>query len=398
MQQYPLANPAQKPTTAPRQPAPPAQPPATGTPEATPPPAAGAPAPIRQPPAPAAPQPTAPAPGTGRPTPEAPAARQQPGTAPAQQPPGTRTTPWPPTPPPQQPTSTPPHPPTGTPTAPQARDRGTPEAPGTPQRPDPAVDRLWADASLLPPRLAPSPGDAGAPAATPEAPGAPRHHAAPGERASAGTRSAEVPPYLTPGPDGSALLPHGTPPASGDGTRPLDGIAVAAFVLSLFGGVVVSHVLGVLGLRRTQDGHRRGREFALAGLVIATVWLLVLATAGAVGRTTLRGRVAATDLKVGNCVQGSTEGEVSRVKVVACTSPHTGQVVGNFTVDGTAFPGDEELTSQATQRCPDYAPAGIDAQLAIFYLVPTTGTWAEGDHVVSCLVVSDGDPLTAPLG
>lgn len=267
-----------------------------------------------------------------------------------------------------------------------------------PQRPEPAADLLWADASLLPPHLAPSTGAAGAPAAIPEAPGAPRHHAASGERASAGARSAEVPPYLTPGPDSSAFLPHGTLPASGDGTRPLDGIAVAAFVLSLFGGVVVSHVLGVLGLRRTQDGQRRGRGFALAGLAIATVWLLVLGTAGVVALTTLRGRVAATDLKVGDCVQGSTEGKVSRVKVVACTSPHTGQVVGTFTVDGTAFPGDEELTSQATQRCPDYVPAGTDARLAIFFLAPTSGAWAKGDHVVSCLVVSDGDPLTAPLG
>jgi hypothetical protein len=174
-------------------------------------------------------------------------------------------------------------------------------------------------------------------------------------------------------------------------------MSVAAFVLSLIGGVGIAHVLGYLGLKRTAHEQRRGRELAVASLVIATVWLLAFATIGVVSLMTFKGKTPATELVSGNCIDGDTQGQVSRVKVVDCTSPHSAEVMGTFAINDGAFPGNEALVDQAEQRCPDYVPEGADPQLAVYYLVPSTETWAEGDRDVVCLIVSTEAPLTEPL-
>jgi hypothetical protein len=167
--------------------------------------------------------------------------------------------------------------------------------------------------------------------------------------------------------------------------------------VALVGGVGIAHALGYLGLKRTTDGQRRGRELAKAALVIATVWLIGFITVGAIAVMSFKGKTAATELTSGNCIDGDTQGNVSRVKVVDCSTPHTAEVMGTFTLDDETFPGQEALVDQAEQRCPDYVPEGIDPNLAIYYLVPTTQTWSKGDHDIVCMLVSTGDPLTEPL-
>jgi hypothetical protein len=213
-----------------------------------------------------------------------------------------------------------------------------------------------------------------------------------------------TPPVAQPGPiedpTPSILLPRQTTYSSvqkADANAPRDRVSLAAFVLALFGGIGIAHVLGYLGLKRTANGRQRGRELALSALVIATVWLLGLGTVGAITLKTHRGKVPATSLASGNCIDDDTQGAVSLVKVVNCTTPHNAEVVGIFTLDDGEFPGNEALVDQAGQRCPDYVPENVDPQLAIYYLVPTTETWPEGDRNIICLVVSTDAPLTAPL-
>jgi hypothetical protein len=80
----------------------------------------------------------------------------------------------------------------------------------------------------------------------------------------------EPPPYGEPEP---AYQPYGSPPPA---TAPspygppkqVDGVSIAGFVLSLVCCPLVGLVLGVVGLRRTQDDRRTGRWAAIAAVVI----------------------------------------------------------------------------------------------------------------------------------
>jgi hypothetical protein len=59
------------------------------------------------------------------------------------------------------------------------------------------------------------------------------------------------------------------------GPPKIDGLAVAGFVLSFLGGIIAV-VLCIVALARGRGGRRRGRGFAIAGLVISVIWILAL--------------------------------------------------------------------------------------------------------------------------
>lgn len=81
---------------------------------------------------------------------------------------------------------------------------------------------------------------------------------------------------------GQPYPPQPQPPAGAT-----DSVSVGALITGVLGGGVIALVLGILGLRRTANGARRGRGMAIAGTVLGgvgiLVWLLVvvlIATAG----------------------------------------------------------------------------------------------------------------------
>ena len=62
-----------------------------------------------------------------------------------------------------------------------------------------------------------------------------------------------------------------------------DGLAVASFVLGLCGIVPVSVGLGIAALVRGRGTQRPGRGFAVAGLVLSTLWVLFFVVMAVVG-------------------------------------------------------------------------------------------------------------------
>lgn len=60
------------------------------------------------------------------------------------------------------------------------------------------------------------------------------------------------------------------------GPPKMDGLAIAGFVLSFLGGAIAV-VLCIVALVRGRGGRRRGRGFAIAGLVISVVWIAAVA-------------------------------------------------------------------------------------------------------------------------
>jgi hypothetical protein len=248
------------------------------------------------------------------------------------------------------------------------------------------------------------PGETPQPATTPySAPG--QGDAAPPPPSAPGSGYPQEPGYgYPPGTGPDAPSAPGYPPGAGFAppvATETDGFSIAAFVLS-FTGPLLGFIFGFIGLSRTKGGLRKGRGFAVAGLVISTLSTVAIVIAVVivftVGTSFLNtGQIDATDIAVGDCVVDAPEGSVTSVEVVPCTEPHKGEVVGEFTVSGSDYPGEDEVANQAEARCPTYVPDEVDDALSLSYLMPTAGSWEKGDRIVSCLMVSDGDDLTAPI-
>ena len=119
-------------------------------------------------------------------------------------------------------------------------------------------------------------------------------------------------------------------------------------------------------------------------------------------------------LKVGSCVVPPTaiKAEISSVKVVPCTTPHTQEVfaelpygaLGSSTTTSTSdnYPGVAALQTFANGAClQDFASyVGIDyrySSLFYTYMLPSARSWSGSDRTVVCLVTTTGQPLTASV-
>ena len=129
--------------------------------------------------------------------------------------------------------------------------------------------------------------------------------------------------------------PGAPPPAGGGGAGPehpggpqepggpaepqkTSGFAIASFVFGLIGGVLLSVIFGLVALRRIRTRNQRGRGFAIAGLVLSSVWVLLIVVVVVVGVSTdaerdPSGRVqeggseSVFDLRVGDCANDVEE-------------------------------------------------------------------------------------------
>ncbi len=229
---------------------------------------------------------------------------------------------------------------------------------------------------------------------------------------------------------------------------------MAAFVLALVGGSVLSVVLGAVALSRTRRHLTGGRGLAVAGVVLGSLEVLAgLVVAAVVVVTGVgvslaarspRSAPAATapaatapaepapadprpvpgaadpaapavprevlidDLAAGDCFDehaGSLD--TGTVLVADCTVAHGGEVIAVHSVAEVFhdfFPGDEALTAEADARCGPAvgeaaAGAGLgDAALRYSYYFPTERDWDAGSRLVQCnLVGGSGGSLTGSL-
>ncbi|MEU0590459.1 DUF4190 domain-containing protein [Streptomyces ardesiacus] len=213
-----------------------------------------------------------------------------------------------------------------------------------------------------------------------------------------------------PGPQGPypqgpyAPPPWGHPYGPHPRQAPVNGLAVAAFVLGVLCCVpAVGLVLGLIALARIRKRGERGKGFAVAGSVLSSVglvlWVLVFSTGAAADfwdgfRDAARSGTAFA-LEKGQCFNtpgGSLQGVTYDVDEVPCEQWHDGEVFAVFDLpDRGPYPGDREVTSTADERCyglvDEYAmdtwalPTDVD----VYYLTPTSGSWRAGDREITCL-------------
>jgi hypothetical protein len=100
-------------------------------------------------------------------------------------------------------------------------------------------------------------------------------------------------------------------------------------------------------------------------------------------------------LAVGDCLNDTSGTEVTEVPNVDCADEHDFEVYSDFEIEGSEFPGDDAVDTEADTRCLDAFEGFVgvpydDSVYGYTYFTPTEGSWTDGgDRLVSCLV---GDP------
>lgn len=113
------------------------------------------------------------------------------------------------------------------------------------------------------------------------------------------------------------------------------------------------------------------------------------------GLTACGKEVSANNLEVGDCTSEDLNGAVGEVDTVACADSHTAEVFALFDISGDDFPGEADVSSQATEGCngdrfTEYVGTPYEeSEIYTTYLVPTEETWNEADdRTVICLAVT----------
>jgi PAS domain-containing protein len=199
---------------------------------------------------------------------------------------------------------------------------------------------------------------------------------------------------------------------------PVNGLAISALVLGVLCFLpAVGLVLGLVALSQIKRRGERGKGFAVGGIVLSSLglvlWVAALATGGASAfwdgfRDAANGEDTAYSLTTGQCFDapsGSLEGITYDVDKVPCAGEHDGEVFASFELPDGSYPGDDEVARSADERCytldGDYAmdawalPADVD----VYYLTPTRQSWRLGDREITCLFgnTAEGGTLTGSL-
>lgn len=284
----------------------------------------------------------------------------------------------------------------------------------------------WARPQVAP-RLEPAPAltvtSAPAAAAAP-APGWPAAAPSPGDAAPAGYAAA---------PGGPAQPGYGEPAAAWavQAASPAgrSGLAIASFVLGLLGIIGISAilgiVLGIVALRQLRGTLQTGRQLAIAGVVLGSLWIaggiaviVVVAltgvtpvTAPAAGSAPAGG-VSAFSLTRGDCFNNPAAtaqpgGKVQHVDTVvrkSCTQLHNAQIFATFKVSGgtLSYPGETKLHDLAATGCESRLKANLDLtrvtpSMVLQFLYPLEGSWFEGQRTISCIVQSPTTTLATSL-
>jgi len=122
---------------------------------------------------------------------------------------------------------------------------------------------------------------------------------------------------------------------------------------------------------------------------------------GSAGGENGAGETPATDIEAGDCYDPAASGDAAAVALVDCAAPHRYEAFASFVLTDAAYPGDA-LDAEARQPCIDaFADfVGIDyasSALALRYIAPSEGTWAEGDREVVCVVGDPAGPTSGSL-
>jgi hypothetical protein len=108
-------------------------------------------------------------------------------------------------------------------------------------------------------------------------------------------------------------------------------------------------------------------------------------------------------LTVGDCLMDESTpigADLLDIPLINCDLAHESEVYAEIVLDGTGFPGVDEIVNTAIASCmTEFATfVGIDhasSTLDFSYYYPTPSSWAVGDRSIFCVV---GDPGVLTIG
>ncbi|TQL53453.1 septum formation family protein [Subtercola boreus] len=106
-------------------------------------------------------------------------------------------------------------------------------------------------------------------------------------------------------------------------------------------------------------------------------------------------------LKVGDCLDNTSDTSVSEVPTIDCAAPHDLEVFYDYALaDSVTYPGTGALQQSAEESCKSqfaaFVGVGYDLSILAFTeYVPTETSWAGGDRTVTCVL---GDPNAKSIG
>ncbi len=150
--------------------------------------------------------------------------------------------------------------------------------------------------------------------------------------------------------------------------------AIVSLVFGILGGVLISAICGIVGLRRARAG-QGGRGMAIAGLVLSALWALALIAGIVVYLLVGSGTVGANEVKAGDCLtELPASGLVLTVDTTSCGEPHKGEIFAMLTMPDGDFPGQfaiEEYQNKCAPELAKYSPeAASDPEVGLFVLYP----------------------------
>ncbi|MBD0292852.1 MAG: DUF4190 domain-containing protein [Jiangellaceae bacterium] len=192
-----------------------------------------------------------------------------------------------------------------------------------------------------------------------------------------------------------------------------NGFAIASLLFGIIGGVPLAVIFGIVALVQIPKKRQKGRGLAIAGLVLAGVWTLLIVAAVVLvvatsadrdvdtGEITEPGDVSAFSLEVGDCVNGLDATVLRSLPTVPCDQPHEGEVFAMFDLPEGEYPPEEELFAQADQGCADRLAAFStqamdDPAISLFYLYPQEPSWPE-DREIVCIAAATSGTTTGSL-
>lgn len=187
--------------------------------------------------------------------------------------------------------------------------------------------------------------------------------------------------------------------------RPTSGLAVTTLILGIAGFLVITIplnlIIGLIALARTGRGRPKGRGLAVSGLVLSVLWAVGIGIGVAAllsspdpkrdanGQVSEAQAAGPDKLRVGDCVAGISDGEVTNVRVQPCSRPGGDKVFATFELPKKSWAGTEATNAAAEKGCTTRftssgEKAGKDSQLS--YLGPTETRWKLGYRRVVCMV------------
>ena len=106
----------------------------------------------------------------------------------------------------------------------------------------------------------------------------------------------------------------------------------------------------------------------------------------------------------GDCFDDPDPGvdEISDVPLVDCQDPHDNEVYAVVELEDGDYPGDDVVLNRAQDICldafePYVAEPYATSELFATWIVPTEGSWSDGDREVVCVLFDDDGPLEGSM-